>query len=348
MDFEAFKFTQRDLYCSPGLPLASNRVFQLLIPTLCFKSVDVSSVPEDLQSAREQGSEKMKTYFRDLRNSTRAGDSVIRKYVLLSKRAYALEQKATVEVVGQTESWRAFVWLDNGRDLSQSVNGPWNSPESAKARETYFLPVIVSQSATVTSPPTMQAYSSLTVERDRGPNAPTDASKSWRVSQNVCVLPFQYGQQLDKDLAAEDALYALSELFLFAATAEVQFLNLIQSLIEHELSFVGDTKFHATSLLNLRYIKAQLTSHERHLTETVNILENRQWLGWTSSTNEEAGKTAAMLVTNYHFILQLAKNLSNDAEQGMATLANVSKVKAFALSYLGQLSAIRVTVTIYI
>ncbi|KAJ4135094.1 hypothetical protein NW768_004709 [Fusarium equiseti] len=326
MDFEAFKFIPRELYCSPGLPSASNRVFQLLIPSLCFRSIDRSSEPENLQSIREQGSEKMRAYFRDLRSLARVGDSVVRKYVLLSKQAYTLEQKATIEVVRQTDTWRALVWLDSGRDLSQSVCGPWNPPKSAKAWETYVLPVIVSQKATGIAPSMTQSKSWLTVENDQGPSPSPipDASRSWKASQNVCMLPFQYGQQLDKDLAGKDALYALSELFLFAATAEVQFLNLIQSLIEHELSFIGDARFHAISLLNLRYIKAQLSSHERHLSETVNILQNRQWLGWPSSPNGEAKKTAAMLITNYQFLVQLAKNLGRDTEQGMATLANAS------------------------
>jgi Mg2+ and Co2+ transporter CorA len=171
-----------------------------------------------------------------------------------------------------------------------------------------------------------QSKSWLTVEREQGPNIlPVPETKgSWRASQNICMLPFQYGQQLEQDLAAKDALYALSELFLFAATAEVQFLNLIRSLIEHELSFIGEAKFHAISLLNLRYIKAQLSSHERHLAETVNILKNRQWLGWPSSPSEESKKTAAMLITNYQFLVELAKNLGRDTEQGMATLANAS------------------------
>ncbi|KAF9768037.1 hypothetical protein IL306_014705 [Fusarium sp. DS 682] len=280
-------------YWSPSLPSAPNRVFELLIPTLCFKSDDVSSEPENLQSRREEAWEKMEKYFRDPHSSARVGDSVIRNQVLLSKQAYALEQRATVEIVRQTDSWRAVVWLDNGGDLSDS-------------------------------PPT--------VERDRGPNPSIDSNKSWRASKHACVLPFKYGQKLNKDVAANDALYALSELFHFAANAEMQFLNLIQSQIKHELSFIEDPKFHTISLINLSYIKAQLSSHERHLTDTVHILENRQRLDWPSSTSEEAENTAAMLTTNYRLVLQRAKNLGSDTEQGIAMLANASALDLSRMS----------------
>jgi hypothetical protein len=89
-------------------------------------------------------------------------------------------------------------------------------------------------------------------------------AEEWRAAQNVCLLPSQYGSCLDKAVSSQDALYALSELFRFTASAEVQFLNLLDDCIKHELSFIGregiDGRCYAISLLNLG-ISRRSSSH---------------------------------------------------------------------------------------
>lgn len=57
-------------------------------------------------------------------------------------------------------------------------------------------------------------------------------------TQNLSLLPSQYGTALDRELTGRDILYALSELFHFAAAAETQVLDLLEKRIFHELSFV--------------------------------------------------------------------------------------------------------------
>lgn len=107
-------------------------------------------------------------------------------------------------------------------------------------------------------------------------------TKEWKAEQNLCFLPFQYGCRLDRELARQDALYALSELIQFAASSEVQFLNLLQSRIQHELSFIRKKTMgekDAISLLNLKYVKTQLTIYAQQLGKTVNIFHSRNSLG---------------------------------------------------------------------
>ncbi|KFA68415.1 hypothetical protein S40285_10002 [Stachybotrys chlorohalonatus IBT 40285] len=219
LDFKAFKTIRRDLYSPPGLPSSLSQAFQLLIPTLCFNNEDISAKPEDLRKARRMVADRMKEYFKKLGQSTDLAGSVVRNCLLLSKQAYVLEQRATIEVI-HGQGWRVIVWLDTGKDLSQSLGGPWLPSPGTKPWETYFVPVIV----------------------DRHFEAPAPSADD------------SYGQQLDKTVASEDALYALSELFSFAAAAEIQFLNLLEFLIEYELSFVGEgtdsSMFYEISLLN--------------------------------------------------------------------------------------------------
>ncbi|KAI1327492.1 hypothetical protein F5Y16DRAFT_371476 [Xylariaceae sp. FL0255] len=146
------------------------------------------------------------------------------------------------------------------------------------------------------------------------------------------MLPFQYGSTLAKDLASEDALYALSELFHFSASAEQQCLNLIHNRLERELSFITTDRGHGNhgvSLANLRYIKSILRRHEGSLAETSNMLENRSSLDWprvpdTAAGAEKTNHTANLLLTDFRHLLRRAESLSRECEQGMATLANIT------------------------
>ena len=60
----------------------------------------------------------------------------------------------SIEVVSPRDDWRAIVWLDSGKDLSQRVEGPWLPRHGTRAWETYFFPVIVHQVADIASPST--------------------------------------------------------------------------------------------------------------------------------------------------------------------------------------------------
>ncbi|KAL9027738.1 MAG: hypothetical protein Q9196_003780 [Gyalolechia fulgens] len=147
----------------------------------------------------------------------------------------------------------------------------------------------------------------------------------------MCLLPLQYGSRLNTELARQDALYALGELFQFAASAEVQLLNLLHNRIEHELSFVGGQnvgRYQVVLLLNLKYIKTQLTTLTQRLAETVSILQNRHSLDWPRAVNSmTAERAAVLLLADFEYLLQRAKTLARVCDQGMATLANSSALE---------------------
>lgn len=313
----------RDFHSSPSLPSSSARVFQLTIPTICLRNVTGTPYePEDLQKDRQLESEAIGKHFQQLRCRGKVADSVVRRCLLLSKEKYVLEQTVSIEIGPPGDTWRAVVWLDSGKDLSQSVKGPWSPRPSTLPWETYFFPVIVHQAdGTLSTTPMASTTSSKPTFANNRPAA------EWKAAQNICLFPFQYGSRLDKDLARHDALYALSELFRFAAFSEIQFLNLLHSRIEHELSFVGHQNVgrrDAVSLLNLKYIKTQLTSHAQGLAETVSILENRDSLDWPRADSTKAENAAHLLLTDFKYLLQRAEALARECEHGMDTLANSS------------------------
>ena len=333
LQYKAVTSGSRDLYTSPALPSSSSRVFQLTIPTICTRNVGgCGYTPQDLQEARRLESKAMSKYFKQLRTRAKVADSVIRKCLLLSKQEYVLEQTVSIEVGPPRDDWRAVVWLDSGKDLSQSVEGPWLPLHGTRAWETYFLPVIVHQVAEIASPSSndlaSQKSPSTCTASNQATHANGNSAEEWKAAQNICLLPLQYGLRLDKELARQDALYALSELFQFAASAEGQMLNLLSSHIEHELSFVGDQNFgqyHPASLLNLKFIKAQLTSLAQRLAETVSILQNRHLLDWPRAENSaRAERAGVLLLADFAYLLQRAETLARECEQGMTTLANSS------------------------
>ncbi|RHZ45767.1 hypothetical protein CDV55_100058, partial [Aspergillus turcosus] len=332
LDYGPFMSGGRELFSSPSLPSSSAHVFQLMIPTVCTRSADTSSYePEDLQQARRQESEAMAGYFRQLRTKAKVADSVVRSCHLLGRQVYVLEQRVSVEVGAPENNWRAIIWLDTGRDLSESLPGPWNPPPSSLSWQTYFCPVIVHHADDTFDGSYQSTRQKQLHATGTTPSRSVSAFKSndkWRAAQNIAHLPFQYGSRLDKELASRDALYALSELFSFAASAQLQYLNLLETRIKHELSFVGtenDVQYHSLSLVNLKYIKTLLTSNAQGVAETISLFKNRHSLHWPRVDNAPtAEKAACLLLADFEYLLQRSEMLSRECEQGMATLANSS------------------------
>lgn len=319
---------------------------QLTIPTICTRNVNrCDHAPEDLRQARRAVSVAMSDYFKNLRTRARVADSIVRKSLLLSKKEYVIEQTITIEFGPSSDKdWTAVVWLDCGRDLGLSVEGPWCPRPETRPWETYFCPVIVHEASEHPFPSTIHpvtkdgTFDTATPYRTPTSWSSNSHAAEWRAAQNICLLPFQYGSKLDKDVASQDALYAVSEVFQFAASAESQFLNLLQRCIKHELAFIGgdenDTSLHySVSLLNLKYIKTQLTSHVKRLAEAVSVLRNRSFLrGPHMLELGTASRTADSLLADFEYLQQRADTLARECEQGMATLANSTMLKEARLS----------------
>ncbi|OHE97503.1 hypothetical protein CORC01_07118 [Colletotrichum orchidophilum] len=310
------------------------------LPTIFTKTVvPLSHEPGDLETARRQGSNAMARYFLSLRRKAGVSDSMVRKWIILSKRTCVLEQTVTVEIGRSRDSasCRAVVWLDAGKELADSIEGPWSHTPETNAWKTFFHPVIVPQATDLpNTSQTLFKAESFSSRSSKRPNTSSPAliveSASWKAGQNISHLPFKYGAHLNRELASRDVLYALSELLHFVAAAEIQFFNVLQKCIDKELSFVGAPEIgesHSVSLLNLRYIKMQLSSHSQSLAEVANLLRNRTSLDWPRMTKDEdqsladiAEKTAALQLTDFEYLLQRTLTLAHECEQGMTTLAD--------------------------
>jgi hypothetical protein len=340
-----FATVWRDLHALPPLPSSSACVFQLQIPTICFRDMGkLALTSEDLQAARQLESGIMKSYLRQLREKATTGDSIVRGCHLLSSQERILEQTITVQVGCPSPSWRAIIWLDYGQDLLRSTlstANPWNPSGLLLPWQIHLFPVIVHHQSDSTLPhtstpsagdtTTLPSSSPLSTSRVSPPRV-SEVSTRPAVSQNACLLPFHYGSQLDRAVAHQDALYALSELFQFSASSQVQVLNFLHYRIERELSTVAGDKttqsLQTISLMNLRYIKRILKHHASNISEIVNLFETRASLNWPRTDDgalkPKAERKANLLLTDFRYLLQRAEDLVRECEQGMATLANTA------------------------
>ena len=277
LNFWAFRGV-RNFYCSPSLPSTSTRVFQLIVPAICTTGrMGNNNEPENLQWEREKISSAMRDYTKDPSTQARVADSVVRECTLLNKEDFVLEQLLTIEVGSPKDDWRIVIWLDQGRDLAQSVPGPWCSERNSRSWQPFFHPAMVSDADNDSLRINLHEKSPFPAFIDNG--------LDWRANQNPCSLPFEYGFRLNRDLAQQDAYFALKGMLHFAASAEVQCLNLFAAQIERELHFIGmgnDTKRNQDSLLNLKYIKSHLVRHKQYLANTVIVLQTCHRDDWPS------------------------------------------------------------------
>ncbi|RDW93966.1 uncharacterized protein DSM5745_01288 [Aspergillus mulundensis] len=339
---------RRDYFSKPPIPSSSARVFQLMIPTICSRHTDdaihasdarigepedIIAEPESLREERQLQARSMRNYITELPKNAKVADSVVRKYHILSREFSVLEQMISVDVSPPGSDWRAIVWLDTGRDLADSFEGPFGPRPGSPAWQTFFYPVIVHHADGMhdgTPYGATQGPSDAPSSSRACPEPLTDEQKRWKAAQNISRLPFEYGSRLNRRFASHDALYALSEIFQFAATAQSQYLNFLETRIELELSTVGTesgVKNHSVSLVNLQYVKALLTSFAQNVAETVNLLQNRDFLHWSRAEDTTGtDRVANMLRADFQHLQQRAKTLRRECDQGMATLANSSSL----------------------
>lgn len=140
----------------------------------------------------------------------------------------------------------ALVCSDIGRDLGKSTNSPWGSSHDIK----FFL----------------------------DPTPPANTSLQDGFFQKGPYLSHEHGHSLDPELMRKSTSYALSELFRFAASSELQFLDLLESRLALLDSRSPDSGIEFTS--SLRRFLEILCRHEKQISDTIRVLENRGGPSW--------------------------------------------------------------------
>ncbi|MCJ1304927.1 hypothetical protein MMC08_007740 [Hypocenomyce scalaris] len=113
-----------------------------------------------------------------------------------------------------------LVWLDVGKDLYERAPGSW------------FVEQSYGRTARHTCRPVIQHY--LKHDATAAASSAANPERPTSFGQTATLLPRQYGTSLSTPIMHRDAMYALSELFAFAAASESQFLNMMSPQIDDD------------------------------------------------------------------------------------------------------------------
>lgn len=280
----------------------------------------------------------MYQYSRSMKDPSgwKQGDSIVREYAEHDASSYSIQQTVTVCLckprrqqrkneedwmcqysrllsTGMQLTFLGLVWLDSGRDLSDSPKGPWNSGNGFQSR---FLPTTFYKPG-------------VSLKKHENTNAMIPASNSGTVSQSISLLPFAYGRSLNPSAMCLDPLYALNELFTFAAQSENTFLIFLEGILDRNLDQTSTDP--AKSLLELQadliYHRSILGKHVEQLRDTTDLLKSRADLDWPKYREGQASTATRWLERDYEHILRRAIQLQQRCEREMDILMNTASLE---------------------
>jgi CorA-like Mg2+ transporter protein len=147
--------------------------------------------------------------------------------------------------------------------------------------------------------------------------------------QSVNLLPSQYGTSMDPSVMKFDSLYALSELFAFAACSESQFLNMMRVLIVENISNFSEQP--ELSFANLTHSKAVLDEHVQHTSNTIACLRKRGGVKWPRVTATPAAdiveEALQNLLEDFEQLREHAQGLSARCVEGTDIIMNTATLQ---------------------
>ena len=280
----------------------------------------------------------MRQYIKSMKDSPewKLGDSIVREYAEHDASSYSIQQTVTVclcrprrQQRKNEEDWMyqysrllkpmtqltslGLAWLDSGRDLSCSPKGPWNFE---KGSQNHFLP-------------TKSYKPGVSLKNHENTTALIPAPNPGTVSQSISLLPFAYGRSLNPSAMCLDPLYALNELFTFAAQSENTFLIFLEGILGRNLEQISTSP--AKSLLDLQadliYHRSILGKHVEQLRDTTDLLKSRADLDWPKYREGQASTATRWLERDYEHILRRAIQLQQRCEREMDILMNTASLE---------------------
>lgn len=192
------------------------------------------------------------------------------------------------------------MWLDIGKMLSQSPEGPWLTSDFwSLEHATQLLPTVQSCPVDLYEP-----------SMDNTDAASDPISRPECLVQNASFLPRRYGTTLHTTSMAADPFYALAELFRFVADSEAQFLNFLKTQIEQQQASAATVELQAFHTA-MDYTKAILRRHIEALEENVYTIECRKKTNWhpESVPTAQSQSMAEDLLLDFKYLLYSAQKL---------------------------------------
>lgn len=214
------------------------------------------------------------------------------------------------------------IWLDTGRNLEDGPFGPWILKQSsAGVMQNVCQPVI------------QHRPKGAFLQPNNATNIPSISTASsaspCSTLQSASLLPAQYGSTLVVDALPTSALYALSELFSFAAHSESQFLNMIHSQVTTEMRALEIET--ARSMDNLRYYKSLVDEHIETISDTLRFIRKGGDKTWVDNGEPSQVVKEAMeaVETDFQHLLVKAKALTNLCVEGSNTILQRASLEEF-------------------
>jgi hypothetical protein len=282
----------------PALPSSSWHLIQLPILTIGVKDSAKGSIDFDaIETLRKKGREAFSDHHHRITRLSSSGmtigDSMVRDYLLFDNTHFAIEQRISIcmQQTGPTFQCNfpiplclkprdeilmiiilvVFVWIDSGKEFPKDSTMPW-----APGAETRLLPVIRHMPMVA-----LKSHLFADFSNDDRPGDP-------RQSQSASLLHVDYGRSLRPSLMATDAFYALNEIFSFAASSEMHFLNLIDTKLDQ---YTESTENEFGSLPSLKYTKEILYRHIQKTQQTLDSIRNAKHHKWPKAGTKGRGKT---------------------------------------------------------
>ncbi|KAF2676243.1 hypothetical protein K458DRAFT_322414 [Lentithecium fluviatile CBS 122367] len=297
-------FNRKPTFSHPPLPSAARNVLQLRYVSIGLRHSKNEADHGNIDDLRRTTETEMEQYHVNLGipKYRKPGDAIVRSYNIHDAQYFSVEQRISMCKLETPWGWLNIVWLDSGNDLSEGPQGPWlKSNEYYSNWKSTFLP-------------TIQHLPGIALNRKWHDFAiPGQHHLNGRFNQSASLLPENYGQSLDKSLAATDSFYAFHELFSFSANSLCQFLNLIESIIMAETGYHSVRNQHF-SQLNLLYHQDILNRLARVLQETLRGIQSVE--GHTEETHR------ALVLVDFKELLARTDRLIKRCASGMEAVMN--------------------------
>ena len=280
LDFFASS-VHRKCFNLPSLASTNNNIIHVYVNTI-ISNRDSSLSDTDASNLRRAIPEQLSKYKRQLQNSARYGDSLVREYSILDHEYSFIEQRISICITKNGDGWLGeystpssgyiactndgvgLVWMDNGRSLDESLPGPWKGDQ---CRKTTVFPIV-------------QHHDKMTTRNldDMKPNLKgmSQDPQSTALPQATSELPLKYMPLLsmvDSSGSSNlDPLHALIPVFAHAAFSEVAVLNLMADLIEQLMAPVSLSDSRADVFETLQYYDRLLQRHTEQLRHCVRAI----------------------------------------------------------------------------
>ncbi|KAK3290455.1 uncharacterized protein B0H64DRAFT_350409 [Chaetomium fimeti] len=297
---------------------------------------------EGLDQLRRQASEEMAAYMSKLASlnspGVAAADSIVREFSVHGLDYFSLEQTVSLGIHQLGQGWIGIIWHDAGNPLDKSLQGPWQTRAiRSDSFEVTYLPISVHTPGV--------ALKSKKRKGGTGTNATSDSTRDGlrpgiddtALTANMTPMERildEYARTVDLSRAVHDPFYALSPLFSFAVSSEMEVLDLIDAKVRDELdhsSMTGDgVASTSPTLSNLLYSQQVLKRHIRNLQAPISYME--ALCSSLSSSAATTPRTAAIttirtVLADYRFALAYADALAADCVQGMSIMAHNAAIR---------------------